>query len=306
MLIEPGTAAVGARWLDGTPASSEEDLRGQLADFVVREPAFARNAANRVWEHLFGRALAEPVDDAGDAASHPELLAALARFFVESGHDLRVLLREITRSRTYQRSCRVETPRDERLFTHAIPRPLDVDQLFASLQLVTGIDPFARASGASAANAGDPATPATIERPPSRADLPFLAREMEGLAPDPSVRQPVFDPREFARIAKYKFDEKVPLIFGGDPATTGHALVRQNLLQGVCNRVAAAAVSASGDEIDSRHVDWLWRSLLSRPPTQDEIASAAGLLERNGAGRALALADLAWVLLNSQEFSNNH
>ena len=65
---------------------------------------FARMQVNRVWFHLFGRGLVDPVDDfrASNPPSHPALLDALAKDFVQHGYDLRHLIRTIMASRTYQ------------------------------------------------------------------------------------------------------------------------------------------------------------------------------------------------------------
>jgi hypothetical protein len=293
-----GHPAVEPRWLDGTPAASEDGLREQFAEFLIRDPAFARNLVNRAWRHLFGRAFAEPVQDVGDDVRHSELLAALSRWFVQHDHDLRALFRLLAGSRAYQRSCTGGTG-DERLFVRALPRPLDVDQLFAILEQSAGIS-LAALDPAGAAPAGP------MQRPPSRADLPSIAKEIEGIAPDPSARRPVLDPKELARIEKYKADEVVPRAVGGEPDTIGHALARRNLMQGICTRIAASAVARLGEPIDARHVEWLWCTLLSRRPSVEETAEAMELLDRSEVRRDRSLADLAWVLINSAEFSHNH
>src|SRR5256885_13913733 len=65
---------------------------------------FARAQVNRIWFHLIGRGIVDPIDDfrPTNPASHPELLAALARDFVEQKFDLRHMIRVIIRSSTYQ------------------------------------------------------------------------------------------------------------------------------------------------------------------------------------------------------------
>src|SRR6185295_6792939 len=92
---DPDAPALTARWIDGTPVQGEEHLREQLAGFVLRDPDFPRNLANRAWGWLMGRALVEPVDDLPDLAAlgtpgvpevESELLTALARFTVDHHH----------------------------------------------------------------------------------------------------------------------------------------------------------------------------------------------------------------------------
>ncbi|HUG93860.1 MAG TPA: DUF1549 domain-containing protein [Planctomycetaceae bacterium] len=72
--------------------------------------AFNRNIANRLWAHMMGRGLAEPVDlhHPENPPSHPEVLDLLADEFVAMKYDIRALLRELALTRTYQRS--VEMP----------------------------------------------------------------------------------------------------------------------------------------------------------------------------------------------------
>jgi uncharacterized protein DUF1549/uncharacterized protein DUF1553 len=68
--------------------------------------AFNRNIANRLWAMMMGRGLVHPVDfdHADNPASHPELLDLLADEFAAMKYDMRAFLRELSLSRTYQRS----------------------------------------------------------------------------------------------------------------------------------------------------------------------------------------------------------
>src|SRR6185436_21092162 len=93
------------------------DPRAPLAEWLVsgENPMFARNLVNRVWKHLLGRGLVEPVDDLRptNPPANPALLDALAANFVQHGFDLRWLVREIASSRTYQLSS-LTTPENRR------------------------------------------------------------------------------------------------------------------------------------------------------------------------------------------------
>ncbi len=93
----------------GTPAGElapDEDRRVRLADWLTRPDNrfFAPAVANRVWFHLLGRGIVEPVDDFRDTnpPSNPELLATLAREFVHNGYRIKPLIRLILNSHTYQ------------------------------------------------------------------------------------------------------------------------------------------------------------------------------------------------------------
>ena len=70
-------------------------------------PFFAKALVNRYWKHFFKRGLIEPEDDMRDTnpPTNPELLDALAKHFIESGYDLKALVRAITQIHTYQLSA---------------------------------------------------------------------------------------------------------------------------------------------------------------------------------------------------------
>src|SRR5205814_9705962 len=86
----------------------EEDPRHRLVDWMAQpnNPYFARALVNRMWGHLMGRGLVDPVDDMRETnpPSNPELLDALAKDFIEHKFDVKHLLRTICNSRVYQLS----------------------------------------------------------------------------------------------------------------------------------------------------------------------------------------------------------
>ena len=67
---------------------------------------FATSYANRIWGYMLGTGVIEPLDDirAGNPPSNPELLNYLTAQFVGSDFNVRDLIREICKSRTYQLS----------------------------------------------------------------------------------------------------------------------------------------------------------------------------------------------------------
>ena len=73
--------------------------------------AFNRNLANRLWAHMMGKGLVEPVDlyHSDNPAVNPELMELLATELVQLKFDLRAFLRELALSQTYQRSLDVPT-----------------------------------------------------------------------------------------------------------------------------------------------------------------------------------------------------
>ena len=102
--VSPGTpSALHAMSSDMPPN------RLGLAQWIVdkRNPITARVTVNRLWASFFGSpfvATAEDFGTRGSLPSHPKLLDWLAAEFIESGWDIKHVVKLITTSRTYQQS----------------------------------------------------------------------------------------------------------------------------------------------------------------------------------------------------------
>src|SRR5262249_36530336 len=115
---------IRARFLDGKEPQwkGPSGTRPTLAEWMTAadNPFFARALVNRMWAYFFGTSLVHKAEGTGDEtpAAHKELLDELARQFVAHQYDLKFLVRAITASQTYQRTCTVSHPsqKDPRLF----------------------------------------------------------------------------------------------------------------------------------------------------------------------------------------------
>ncbi|MDA7922477.1 DUF1553 domain-containing protein, partial [Verrucomicrobiales bacterium] len=134
-------AALGQTPVDIAP---DDDPRLHLANWMSEEsnPFFATALVNRYWKHFFRRGLVEPEDDIRDTnpATNPELLAALANHFVESGFDLKEAVRVITQSQTYQLSAMPNEHNavDRQNFSHFYPKRMQAEVLLDAIDELTG------------------------------------------------------------------------------------------------------------------------------------------------------------------------
>ena len=93
--------------------------RLELAQWLVSptNPLPARVTVNRLWQQFFGVGLVKTTEDfglQGERPSHPELLDWLAIEFVESGWDVKALVRSIVMSGTYRQSSQSSPENRER------------------------------------------------------------------------------------------------------------------------------------------------------------------------------------------------
>ena len=106
----------------GLPAAlsaSDPGSRLELARWLVsrENPLTARVIANRVWQMLWGAGIVETVEDFGSQGewpTHPELLDWLAVEFMDSGWDLKALVKTIVMSAAYRQSSRLRPESRER------------------------------------------------------------------------------------------------------------------------------------------------------------------------------------------------
>src|SRR5262249_27537515 len=108
-----------------------------------KNPYFAKAAVNRLWGHLFGIGLVDPVDDfsTANAPSHPELLDDLAAAFIAQDYDVKFVLRAMMGSQTYQRTSRQAKPDvPVTLFSHMPIQGMTAEQLVRCLAGIVGAE----------------------------------------------------------------------------------------------------------------------------------------------------------------------
>ncbi|MDG2015072.1 MAG: PSD1 and planctomycete cytochrome C domain-containing protein [Pirellulaceae bacterium] len=120
-----------------------------LASWLMdsQHPLTSRVAVNRYWQRLFGTGLVKSIEDfgtQGEWPSHPDLLDTLAIEFVESGWDVKAMLRVMLNSATYRQSSHVtpawlERDPENRLLARAARLRLDAEQIRDQALAVSGL-----------------------------------------------------------------------------------------------------------------------------------------------------------------------
>jgi hypothetical protein len=267
-----------------------EDPRRVFADWLVAPDNqwFARAVVNRVWFWLFGRGIIHEPDDirADNPPSSPELLAYLERELIEADYDLRHILRLILSSRVYQQSS---IPRSahyeaELLLAHYPVRRLDAEVLIDALCWIYGKG----------------------ERYSSVIPEPytFIPEHQRTISlADGSITSTFLE--TFGRPAR-----DTGLASERDNTSTDaqrlHLLNSTHIQKMIDDSPWLRALYRRGDGDGRRVIDAIYMRVLSRRPTQAEVAAAFEYSQSSGFEPVQVANDLSWALINTKEFLYRH
>ncbi len=266
------------------PFAPEDDRRTAFADWLTKpgNRYFAPSVANRVWFHLMGKGIVDPVDDFRDTnpPSNPELLALLANDFAKHGYRLKPLVRTILNSHTYQLTG--EAPKQspnaaspDRYFAQATVRMLAAEQV---------LDAVSQATGVPESFKGYPAGTRALDLPEGGFDNPFLQ----------AFSRPV---RDVVCECAREEDPSLPQVL--------HMLNNAGVLAKVRSKKGRVAgwlkQNLAADEI----VERIYLSTLSRRPTDAERQLVKKHLV-SIPDKAAGLHDVQHALLNVNEFLLRH
>ena len=126
-----------------------EPTRISVAQWLTsrENPLTARVMVNRLWGQLFGIGIVETEEDFGTQGTlptHPELLDWLACHFMDSGWDIKALLKTIVMSQTYRQDSKASpaaVQKDSRnlLLSHYPRRRLDAEQVRDQALALSGL-----------------------------------------------------------------------------------------------------------------------------------------------------------------------
>ncbi len=277
---------------DGTRVriASREDPRIVFADWLIAPDNewFARNIVNRVWSWLLGRGIIHEPDDIrpDNPPVNPELLAYLETELIQAGYDLRHIYRIILNSATYQQSAVAPTqpPEAEALFACYPVRRLEAEVLRDLLNSLFG----ARESYASM-------IPEPFTHIPEHHRAVALA--------DGSITSAFLE--TFGRPAR---DTGLESERSNQPtdAQRLYLLNSSEVQRSIANNRRIRQILASSRGNPRRGIDQIYLGILSRFPTEDEVAAVMRYASAGQVTPQQAAEDLVWALINSKEFLYRH
>ncbi|MBM83299.1 MAG: S-layer protein [Planctomycetaceae bacterium] len=285
-------AALGS---DVGEISADDDPRLRLADWMSSKdnPFFAKALVNRYWKHFFKRGLIEPEDDIRDTnpPTNPELLAALEKHFIDSGFDLKSLIRVMVRSNTYQLSAlsNKHNANDRQNYSHFYPRRLQAEVLLDAINDLTG---------ATTSFANLPAGTRAIALPDNSYNKSSTFLQFFGRPNSQSVC-------ECERVQSSSLAQRLHMINSNEIKTK------------LATSGGRAQTLASSKAPLEERITEIYLVAFSRKPRSEELTTAMDYIKEpilDAGGKPIAestatqqnFQDLIWALMNTKEFLFNH
>ena len=274
-------------FLSGPPPEGRDLDRLDLATWLVSRdnPLTARVAMNRLWRQFFGAGLSRVLDDLGAQGEPPpnqELLDWLACEFMDSGWDMRHMVRTIVTSAAYRRSstappATVAADPANREWARQSAGRLDAELVRDTVLAVSGL--LAPTIGGPSAkpyqpdgyweNLNFPTRTYAADQAPAQYrrglytwwQRSFLHPSL--LAFDAPTREECCAERPRSNIPQQA------LVLLNDPTYVEAA------------RVLAARILAEAPGSDEERLAWAWRQVLQRLPRQEEVATVLPLLREH-------------------------
>jgi hypothetical protein len=272
------------------PTIEGRDLtRLDLAQWLVSRdnPLTARTVMNRLWKQLFGTGISKVLDDLGaqgEPPVNPELLDWLACEFMDSGWDMKHMVRRIVNSQTYQQVS-TETPESRsadpynRLVGRQSPFRLDAESVRDYALSVSGLLQN-RIGGPSV----KPYQPEGYWE-----NLNFPVRQYAADAGPDQYRRGLYTwwQRSFLHPSMLAFDapsreECVAERNRSNIPQQALVLLNDPTYVEAARALAARILSECDGSIEQRIV-WAWRQALQREPRAEELALAVELFDRHAA-----------------------
>lgn len=286
------TNALKAVFPDGSTVNipADADPRAVFSKWLIapNNKWFARNIANRIWAWTMGHGIIHEPDDIrpDNPPASPELLACLEKELIKSNYDLRHIYRLILNSRTYQQSSipQDDTSNPKVQFAHYTVRQLDAEVLMDALCWIGG-------DGESYSS-------------PIPEPYTFIPKDQRTIAlADGSITSSFL--MTFGRPAR---DTGLESERNNQPTDTQrlYTLNSGDIQRRIDRSPRLRTVFNLGRRNHAEMVRRIYLIILSRYPTDAELATARQYFDTKGLQPSQAGGDLAWALINSKEFLYRH
>ena len=311
------------------------DSRSRLvfADWLTSEdnPRFTTMIANRIWKHVFGAAMIEPIDTMMDdtLASNPDLLKYLERLMVSVDYDMKEYLRIILNTRLFERQSLKQDFKSLEEFSFAGPmvRRMTGEQIWDSLVTLVynDIDSperiylhnqqdytviYERYKDMTGEEIFADFQQLVTNNPGNRNFIEVINKDMS----DYVKKKPIQDRslvrssylqspapgghliRQFGGSDRQQIDNS-----NSEPNTTQvlnmlNGFVEKNIL---ANKGADFIELMKDEKSKSKQIENVYLSILGRKPDSSELRELKGLLNDQDAN---SYKHVAWILLNTHEF----
>jgi hypothetical protein len=325
----------------GMDTKHDDQLRVQFAKWMTSpdNPRFAMTIANRMWKHMFGMGVKEPVTDLDDPSSsvNPPLLHHLAAEMVRLKFDLKQFLRVLCNTQTYQREATSHELADNTpyLFPGPILRRMTSEQAWdscATLVVGADVDKFKGHRGATYAKAmnidfSKDASPGAIKmqienavasmrqfggkgagNPKNNEKKKRQMNQEEDLTLAPPVRNGMVLARA-SELPQPEKDQHFLRMFGQSDRQIADSESEEGSIPQVLMLMNGAAQRVIGQD-DSLVVQ---TATAQKTPEQQVESLYLSFFSRKpkpselgnavaGLGNGLTMRDLTWVLFNTREF----
>jgi Protein of unknown function (DUF1553)/Protein of unknown function (DUF1549) len=298
---------------NGDTPPSGQTYRASMADEVTKDFQFARAAVNYIWAQFFGMGIVDPPDTFDLARldpnnpppapwtlqpTNPNLLNALATHFVQSGYNVKALMREIVNSQTYQLSSRYNGTWQasyEPYFARKYVRRLWSEEVYDAVAQSSGYQPAYTMTGFTdqgfaqptyAMQFPDTTTNVANTGPKNTGDLNNLLNYfLRGNRDDQVRKQDGSILQALALMNNPMIEMRTTVAsYGGNPIAP---LISQNMTATPTNLI-----------------NMLYLTILSRYPSTDEMTTATAALSTGTKNQAIQ--NLAWSIYNKVDFVFNY
>ena len=282
-LVEPALPA----YLPSAKVEGRRLTRLDLARWLGSRgnPLTARVFVNRLWKQFFGIGICRTLDDFGSQGEwpgNPQLLDWLACEFIDSGWDVKHIVRTIVTSRTYRQASTATAEQlardpDNRLLGRQSRFRLDAELVRDNALSISGLlSP--KIGGPSV----KPYQPAGYWE-----NLNFPTRDYQADSGESQYRRGLYTwwQRTFLHPSLLAFDAPTREECAAERTRSNIpqqalALLNDPTYVEAARVLAARILKEGGADVPSR-LDWAWRQALGRKPREDEVATARAVLEKH-------------------------